>query len=409
MSRDFHYSVPPPARPAAWHGLAAYVSAAAFARIADGGAVVAIVLLAEDHGNGGVMVGVLAACITAPHLLGPLLARWIDRAADTRKVIAAACVLYALALAAAVVTFGYVAPWFSALLLVVVGLFGPLLTGGISSQLPALAGTTQRQQRRAQGWDVATYGLGGTIGPALVAVVSAVASAACAALCLAGATLAAAALVMCLPHAAAIQPPTLSSVPRVWQTMQIMVKDGRLRRTLYLTMLVAFSVAALPVTAIHLTKVLGIPAASAGELIAAYGIGTLVGSMGVMWRPLTGSPDNLMAAQGFAVGLALIAISGSQDLTTSLMTFFAAGVLNAYFFAATLAARSEYAPVNMRNQVFLWVAALKISAGAAGTAAAGALTVIQARVPLLVGAAVICGAVALSLVERNLEGWITPR
>jgi hypothetical protein len=41
-------------------------------------------------------------------------------------------------------------------------------------------------------------------------------------------------------------------------------------------------------------------------------------------------------------------------------------------FAATLAARNEYAPIKARGQVFIWVGILKIAAGSAGTAVAGA-------------------------------------
>ncbi|MCX4598149.1 hypothetical protein OG819_54310 [Streptomyces sp. NBC_01549] len=47
-----------------------------------------------------------------------------------------------------------------------------MLTGGISSRLPAIVGPRLRTQREAQGWDVATYGIGGTVGPSLVAALS---------------------------------------------------------------------------------------------------------------------------------------------------------------------------------------------------------------------------------------------
>lgn len=146
-------------------GLARYVMAAALARTADGGAVVAIVLLVTTQGGSGSLAGFLAACITAPHLLGPFVARRIDLADDGRKVIAFACVLYSFALAAAVLSYGHTPAILTGLLLSMSGCCGPLLTGGISSRLPAIAGSDQHSQRRAQGWDVATYGIGGTIGP----------------------------------------------------------------------------------------------------------------------------------------------------------------------------------------------------------------------------------------------------
>lgn len=78
-------------------------------------------------------------------------------------------------------------------------------------------------------------------------------------------------------------------------------------------------------------------------------------------------------------------------------------------FAVTLAARSEYAPVESRVQVFIWVGALKIaagsagSAGSAGTAAAGATTTHAAWVPLVVVSALTVAAATAtaSIVDRS--------
>jgi hypothetical protein len=60
--------------------LARYVFAATLVRGADGGAVVAIVLLAHASGMPGWLAGLLGASITAPHLLGPFIARHLDAA-----------------------------------------------------------------------------------------------------------------------------------------------------------------------------------------------------------------------------------------------------------------------------------------------------------------------------------------
>ncbi|MCV9996183.1 hypothetical protein OIU93_18055 [Paeniglutamicibacter sp. ZC-3] len=152
-------------------GLARYVVAATLARSADGGAVIAIVLLVTTSGSPGWLAGVLGACITAPHLLGPFVARILDTARDGRSVIALACMAHGVTLAAAVLLYPVVWPVITGILLIASGLVGPLLTGGISSRLPDIAGPDRSSQRRAQGWDVATYGLGGTMAPSLVAAV----------------------------------------------------------------------------------------------------------------------------------------------------------------------------------------------------------------------------------------------
>lgn len=384
-------------------GLGRYVIAAALARTADGGAVVAIVLLVTTQGGSGSLAGLLGACITAPHLLGPFVARRIDLADDRRRVIAFACILYSIALAAAVLSYGQATAVLTGLLLAVAGCCGPFLTGGISSRLPAIAGRDQRSQRRAQGWDVATYGIGGTVGPSVVAAVSAWASPGLAAFSLAIAAFCAAWLVMRLPYSAPEHGGDIQSVPSAWGTIALMVKNGPLRRTLYMTMLVAFSMAALPITAVHMATLLGISAASAAAMTAAYGIGNLTGSIGVMLRPLQGSPDHLMSVWALGVIAGLFVVMVSPTLFIAIATYWAAGVINAYFFAATLAARTEYAPTRGRGQVFLWVAAMKITAGSAGTAAAGAMTGWDVRIPLMVGIGLIGCAVALSFVERCME------
>ncbi len=382
-------------------GLARYVLAATLARSADGGAVVAIVLLVTTSGAPGWLAGILGACITAPHLFGPFVARTLDTARDGRTVIAWACLMHGVTLAAAVLLYPLTPPIVPGLLLIASGLVGPLLTGGISSRLSAIAGGSRTSQRRAHGWDVATYGISGTIGPSLVAAVSAWASPALAALILAGLTFVAAALVRLLPSSPRASVP--SEVPRPGRTLLMMLSTGPLRRTLYMTVIVALSVAALPITAVASTTELGVGPAAAGVLTAAYGLGGLLGSAGVMIRPLRSEADHLMTWLGAAVGVALCGAAFAGMFPVAVVVYSLAGVLNSCFFAATLAARSEYAPAGARGQVFVWIGALKITAGSAGTALAGAMVVSMTHLPLLLASALIAVAVSASLVDRRRE------
>ncbi|WP_257004229.1 hypothetical protein [Streptomyces sp. SA15] len=220
-------------------GLVRYVVAAALARTADGGAVVAVILLVTSSGGSGTLAGALGACITAPHLLGPFVARPLDLAQDGRKVIASACLLYAAVLATGVLTYARAPALVTALLLAVAGTCGPLLTGGISSRLPAIVGPETRTQRRAQGWDVATYGIGGTVGPSLVAALSGWASPSAAALALAGGAGVAAGCVLLLPYAPAAHGGDRTAILKPGPTLALVARTGRLRRTVYLTMIVA--------------------------------------------------------------------------------------------------------------------------------------------------------------------------
>lgn len=93
--------------------------------------------------------------------------------------------------------------------------------------------------------------------------------------------------------------------------MGLIVRNVRLRRTLYLTLAVAFCVAVLPVTAVSLAPALGVAATTAAYLTVAYGSGNLAGSACLTARPLSGEPDTLMVrfACFIAAGVFLILLN----------------------------------------------------------------------------------------------------
>lgn len=78
-----------------------------------------------------------------------------------------------------------------------------------------------------------------------------------------------------------------------------------------------------------------------------------------------------------------------------------ARIMNSYFFAATLAARSEYAPTAARGQVFVRVGALKITAGSAGTSLANVVVSHVTQLPLFLAVAIIAAAVGASVQDRR--------
>ncbi|MFJ4175246.1 MFS transporter [Microbacterium sp. NPDC089696] len=379
-------------------GLARYVVAATLARTSDGGAVVGVVLLVTTVGGPPWAAGLLGACITFPHLIGPFIARVLDTARDGRNVLALACILHAATLAAAVVLYDVVWIGIPAILLIASGALGPLLTGGISSRLPAIAGPEREMQRRAQGWDVATYGIGGTVGPTVVAVIAAAWNPTTAVLVLASSAAFAAFLVKMLPPST--QDVAASDVPRPLRTLSLMISSGPLRRTLYSTIAIALSVAVLPVVAVAGTTRFDVAPAAAGFLTAAYGLGSFAGSVGVMVRPLRGDADKAMPVLAACVGVSLFGVFVSGHIGWVIAAYALTGILNSYFFAATLAARSEYAPVAARSQVFVWVGALKITAGSLGTAAAGTLIALDAWLPVILASAVAVTSAGVATIDR---------
>lgn len=381
-------------------GLARYASAAMLARIADGGGVLAVILLCQASEQYYAVTGWMAACITLPHMMGPFIARKIDTASDGRRVIATACLAYAVITGIMTATFGHIPLLLTAFLLIAAGLCGPLLTGGISTFLPAIAGPDQRSQRRAQGLDVATYGFGGTLGPSAVAAISTWISPSSAFYLLAVGTVFAAFFIMRLPVSAVTHSGKPAEVAGSIATVGMMIRHTPLRRTLYLTMAVAFAVSVLPVVAVSMADNLGVPAATAALLTVAYGAGNLAGSVCLMVIPLRGEPDRLMLNTGGLIVAGLFSMLVVNSFIPVFFCFFITGMLNAAFFAATLAARSEFSPPSCRGQVFVWVGAMKITAGSLGTAAAGQLMAQGAYAPLVLSLCALSTILVISLLAR---------
>ncbi|MEX5259782.1 hypothetical protein [Kocuria sp. CPCC 205263] len=96
--------------------------------------------------------------------------------------------------------------------------------------------------------------------------------------------------------------------------------------------------------------------------------------------------------------LRLIVRCGPLCRTLGLLVTVAFSVAALPIFAATLAARSEYAPVESRGQVFIWVGALKIDAG---PAAAGATITHAAWAPLVLVSSLTVVAATASVAARS--------
>jgi hypothetical protein len=407
----------PPARPAAADGdghdrpakigaMIRYLSAALLARGADSGAAVGLVLLAVSPatglGNGAATSGLLAAGLTAPHLLGPWVARWLDRARDSRKLLAVAFAGYGTALATAAILLGHARLPLVAALIGLAGLCGPLLTGGLSSRLAAIAGAQPASQRRAEGWDAVSYGLAGTAGPAAVAGLAALATPLAAVLALAAAPVAAATITLTLPRTApAAASPDQALTVRA--ALRVMASHGPLRRVTVATMLTALSTGGLAIVAVVLGAQLSARPGAGAALVAAFGLGNLAGSLLVTALPLRGEPERLTARYVaiMAAALGLCAIAPTYPL--AMAAFALLGASNAPFFTATLAARSRYAPPQARAQVFVSMAGLKVAMAAASTAIAGATIGHGPRGLLAVAAAITLLAAATALLDRRIS------
>jgi hypothetical protein len=378
--------------------LVRYVAGAALARTADAGAVVGLVLLATTGPAGPAAAGLLAAAVTAPHLAGPVLARRLDGARDVRPLLALACACYAAALGAGSALVGRAPLALPVLLLVVAGACGPVLTGGLSSHVAAVV-PAGGPLRRAQGLDAVSYGVAGTAGPALVALVAATASPLVALLLLAVAAFAAAGLVLTLP-AGRRDAIDGEAAPRLREVLRLVAGPG-LRRAAVVSTVAAFVAGASTVLAVGLALGLGRPATTGALLAALYGLGNLAGALATTAMPVRGEPDRAVLWLAALVAGTFLACGLAPTYPAAAAAFVAGGVVNGPFFAATLAARTRYAPAAGRAQVFVTMAAAKVGASAAGAGLAGAIGLGRARAGLVVGGLLVGVVTGLLMLDRR--------
>ncbi|WP_214417311.1 MFS transporter, partial [Sphaerisporangium fuscum] len=337
-------------------GLGRYLLAAVLVRGADSGAAVGLILLALDPGRhlreGAATGGLLAAALSAPHLVGPWAAHRLDRSRDGRRLLAIAYFVYAVALAIGALAVGRMPVAVAISAVAVAGCCGPLLTGGLSSRLAAISGAGTRAQRRAQGWDALTYGVGGTAGPAMVAAVAALSGPLPALLGLSGAAAIAAVLTLTLPPDRS-RPSATDRAPSVLAGISLLVTRAPLRRVTMMTMLTALELGAIPVIAATLGPGLSGRPGTGATLIVAYGLGNLTGSLLVTAFPLRGEPDLLALRLFGAMAVATAVCAFAPTFPLALAGFALIGVGNSVSFTATLAARSQYAPPTARAQIFV--------------------------------------------------------
>lgn len=379
-----------------------YCLGALCVRMVDAGAGVGLLLLTRsrlDAATAGRTGGLLVALFSLPHLAGPLLARRLDLARDFRRLLGVAYVVMAVLLAAGAVALGTLPIIAVGAFVALAGFGGPLLTGGLSSRLADLVPADDLAQRRVEGLDATVYGLAGTAGPALVAAISGSISPAVALFTLCSLAVLSAVIVQTLPKA---PPRDRAAVPRARQVLPLVVFDPPLRRVNYMTMVTAAAQAGLAVIAVQLAWSYHIQPSTTAVLISVAGAGNLLASLLLSARPLSGDPDRLTTRHVALVAACFGLCALAPSFWFGVAAFTAMGVATAPFVTATFAARNRYAPPQARSQVFITLAALKLTAASGGTALAGLLIGLGPTLMLLTGGAVVLLAAAASIFDRRL-------
>ncbi|GLX78334.1 hypothetical protein tinsulaeT_16740 [Thalassotalea insulae] len=366
-----------------------YVLAAVLARMATGGSAVAIILLANSYGAQGKVAGALAACLTAPHVLGPIYGRWLDQSDNPRRIIAVCTFLFTVFFQLAILGFQWDFIWLTIGSLLICGICSSFMMGGLSTQLIYLVAEDLSARRRAQSYDTFTYGFGLTLGPMLIALLTTSYSIQLAVSLLMCLPVLSGLFILCLPTPEHEITQKKVATLGFRQVIDIMRQSGPLKRTISMTSGASFSVAALPVLAVYLSEFWQHSKASGAYLVTCYGIGCVCGAVLLMIRPMQSEVLTLLRNVGSGVLLTLILISFSSSFSLGLVGYWLCGVINSIFFAVTLAARSEYAPQQGAAQIYMWVAAAKISAASLGAFAAGFLVDHSITLAMMVSSSVL--------------------
>ncbi|MFI6234914.1 MFS transporter [Micromonospora sp. NPDC050784] len=377
-----------------------YLVAALLARTADEGARVALVIFALDRTGSAAVGGTLVATLLLPHVVAaPLVGGLVDRSRRPTVVLAAAIAVFAGALAAPVALLGHAPLWQTYLVLAIAGCCGPALTGGLTSQLAALAGPGH--EARAFALDSLSYNVAGVVGPATVGLVAASASPSTAtlALAVAGGFGALGVASLRLPASAAEQ----TRAGPLFQGARAIVRNPALRTITLATSVGQLGLGGMAVVATTLAAAAHQPS-RAGLLLSATAGGAFVGSLLWAWRPLPASRAPGVAVWAMvAVGVPLALAAAVYSLPLAAALFALSGLFTGPFAAALFLARSHLAAEAIRTQVFTIGAGLKVAASAIGVGLLGLATDLPASAQLLVVAAfpIVAGMAGGVLLRRH--------
>ncbi len=363
--------------------LSRYILAAILARTSTSASIISIILLSRQFGADGALVGALAACLTAPHILGPLYARWIEKTHHPFILVALACVCFVGFFQLAILSFAWQSIGLTFVALLFCGACSSFMMGGLSTQVMSLVENIPTVRRQAQSWDNFTYGIALTLGPMLIAVLSSGYSVELAA-----------SFVMCLPVVAGLIIGLLpksdrhnsgqnQKVPHLKQVVKVLWQTPTLKTTMFMTSAVSFAFAALPVVAVYYSELFQQGRESSAYLVTLYGVGCLCGATALVVKPLASEPLILLKKMGCILLGCLALLCLSHSFTASMFAYWVCGVFNSVFFAVTIAARIEYAPAQGAAQIFMWIAAAKITAASIGAFVAGILVDHFIILPLL--------------------------
>lgn len=331
-------------------------------RLPNATAPIAVVLLVRAEGGGYSLAGALAAVYGIANAVGqPLLGRAVDLYGQPRVQLPAA-VLSALGVVL-LVAVGTDPPLLAYLAVVVAGLCTPPLEGGLRALWPGVLGKEDRVHR-AYAMDAVAQEVMFTVGPLLVTLLVALWSPGVALLVInATGVLGALSVVMSEPSRA------WRSAPREAHWL------GALRAPGLLALLAAFLFVGVALGSI---TVAGVAYADDqgresvyGWLMAALGLGALLGGVAYGSRQWTGAPERRLRMIVALLALGYLPLTLTPGVVAMTGLCLIAGIFLAPAIACAFIVVDRHAPRGTVTEAFSWLVTTFGVGAALGTAAAG--------------------------------------
>ncbi|MFF9722728.1 MFS transporter [Streptomyces gardneri] len=407
-------------------GVPRYLVTAFFARLADEGTAVAVVMLAVARTGSAAHGAFVLTAWMAPHVLAaPLAGALAERARRPRLFHCGALGGFALAISAVAFSVGRLPLPLVLVVAAAGGCCGPIVSGGLSSLISRLL-PAGAERDRAYSWDAVVYNAAAVGGPGAAGLLASAVSPAAAMLALSAAAACACALTALLPLRAdmgaevpagteaparaegATETPTGAEAPAGAEAspvaptrlrrdladgLRTVWRERELRAITAATCLAFTGIGALTTTGVLLATHLG-SAGAGGLLMTAFAVGALAGTLGLTRVRPTVSPQRLAVIGLAGTALGLAAAASAPSVPVAAACFAVAGAFDGLVLTVTLRLRADHSPTRRRTQVFTIGAGLKMSGAAAGSALAGLATAGTAR-EYLAGIALVQAAAAL--------------
>ncbi|WP_181408358.1 MFS transporter [Schumannella sp. 10F1B-5-1] len=350
-----------------------YLTASVPLRLANAAATVVLPLLAvQQTGDivaGGALGGALVAASLAPSVVAaPLVGALLDRTPHPRRWMMTAAVVQALSLLSAA-GLGVVPLPIIVVLLVAGGVASPFYLGGMSSFVTdAIA-----DERRAYADDGVSYNIASVGGPALAALVVALADARIASIVTAVVAALGAVGMLALHFAPRPRHDDLHLGRDILRAVRALTRHRPLAAVTASGTLSQLGQGALPIAAIALAHERAASADQGAWIVTAFAIGALAGGVAYALIPVRLRPEVVMGGGFAVVGLLTLGAVADLGMPFTLIVIGLSGIVVAPSAAAMLLLRKQQSRARVRSQVFTIGSGLRTAAAALGAAIVGQL------------------------------------